>query len=108
MRVRRLSDRRDPPFGRAHRALASGRRAVKEAAPPRAPRLRRLTDEEIALWTEVPRGVSRRRGASLPTPSRPPASDPTPASAPPPAETRAPRRPPAVAPPILPIERRLR
>jgi len=81
---------------------------VKEAEPPRAPRLRRLSDEEIALWTEVARGLSRRPGASLPTPSRPPASDPTPASAPPPAETRAPRRPPAVAPPILPIERRLR
>ncbi len=42
---------------------------MKEA-PPRPPRLRRLSDEEIALWTEVARGVERRRGAVLPTPSK--------------------------------------
>ena len=34
-------------------------------------RLRRLSDEEIALWTEVARSVSRRRGASLPTGAKP-------------------------------------
>ena len=34
-------------------------------------RLRRLSDEEIALWTEVAHSVSRRRGASLPTPAKP-------------------------------------
>ena len=39
--------------------------------PPRPQRLRRLTDEEIALWTEVARSVARRRGATLPTASNP-------------------------------------
>jgi DNA-nicking Smr family endonuclease len=80
---------------------------VKEAAPPRARRLRRLSDEEIALWTEVALGVARRRGASLPAPSRPPAPNPAPAPAPPPVETRAPRQP-AAAPPLAKIDRRLR
>ena len=42
---------------------------MKEGPPPH--RLRRLSDEEIALWTEVARSVSRRRGASLPTPAKP-------------------------------------
>jgi hypothetical protein len=42
---------------------------VKEGPTPF--RLRRLTDEEIALWTEVARGVSRRRGASLPSAAKP-------------------------------------
>ena len=50
--------------GEFRRALARRRRAVKEAPPPH--RLRRLSDEEIALWTEIARSVSRRRGASLP------------------------------------------
>ena len=51
--------------------------------PPRPQRLRRLSDEEIALWTEVARSVARRRGAALPTlsspvrPARPPAPPPT-------------------------------
>jgi len=77
---------------------------VKEAMPPH--RLRRLSDEEIALWTEVARSVSRRRGASLPAPSKP-------------LQPKAPTNPPAAAgpapdaktgkpPPLAPIERRLR
>ena len=78
---------------------------MKEAEPPRAPRLRRLSDEEIALWTEVARGVARRRGASLPAPSGAP--NPAPAPAPPPVETVAPRQA-AAAPPLAKIERRLR
>ena len=48
---------------------------MKEA-PPRPQRLRRLSDEEIALWTEVARGVERRRGAVLPTPSKPVVAEP--------------------------------
>ena len=65
---------------------------MKETPPPRK-RLRRLTDEEIALWTEVARSVARRRGAALPTPSnpvrpaRPPAPPPT--AAEPPADRPA-------------------
>ena len=77
---------------------------MKETLPPH--RLRRLSDEEIALWIEVARGVARRRGASLPTPSRPfapkPAAPPA-AAAGPLAKPEKPRPP-----PLAPIERRLR
>ena len=77
---------------------------MKEARPPH--RLRRLSDEEIALWTEVARSVSRRRGASLPTPSRPFAPKPVP---PPTQPMQNPSAKPAKpkAPPLAPIERRL-
>ena len=76
--------------------------------PPRPQRLRRLSDEEIALWTEVARSVARRRGAALPTPlnpvrpARPPAPPPTTAE-PPAARPGKPS-----APPLAPIERRLK
>jgi DNA-nicking Smr family endonuclease len=81
---------------------------VKDTPPPRK-RLRRLTDEEIALWTEVARSVARRRGATLPAPlnpvkaARPPA--PPPASATEPAAARSAK---PSAPPLAPIERRLK
>jgi DNA-nicking Smr family endonuclease len=80
---------------------------MKEA-PQRPHRLRRLSDEEIALWTEVARGVARRRGAALPTPSG--AARERPAPAPPPAVAEAPasRPPKQPPPPLAPIERRLR
>ena len=77
--------------------------------PPRPQRLRRLSDEEIALWTEVARSVARRRGAALPTPlnpvrpARPPAPPPTTAG--PPAARPA---KPSTPPPLAPIERRLK
>ena len=76
--------------------------------PPRGHRLRRLSEEEIALWTEVARSVSRRRGASLPMPSKPfaaAASEPAPAAgqAPYPAKPTKPRQP-----PLAPIDRRLK
>ena len=78
---------------------------MKEAPPHR---LRRLSDEEIALWTEVARSVSRRRGASLPVASRqhapkapaPPTADAAGAPEPRPAKPRAL--------PLAPIERRLK
>ncbi len=76
-------------------------------APPQKSRLRRLTDEEIALWTEVARSVSRRRGASLPGPLKPAAPKPPPNAAPAP---KAPHEPPSAKhapPPLAPIERRL-
>jgi len=76
--------------------------------PPRLQRLRRLSDEEIALWVEVARSVARRRGAALPTPSNPvrPAHPP----APPPAASEPPAARPAKPsnPPLAPIERRLK
>ena len=78
---------------------------MKEAPPPR---LRRLSDEEIALWTEVARSVSRRRGASLPVASKPLAPK---APAPPTADAAAapePRPAKPRAPPLAPIERRLK
>jgi len=40
---------------------------VREAVEkPRRSDLRRLSEEEIALWAEVAKSVARRRGASLP------------------------------------------
>jgi DNA-nicking Smr family endonuclease len=80
---------------------------MKEA-PPRPHRLRPLTDDEIALWTEVARSVSRRRGAVLPAPSKPVVPDRAPA---PPAPVREaasgkPQKP--RPPPLAPIERRLK
>lgn len=79
---------------------------MKEA-PQRPHRLRRLSDEEIALWTEVARGVARRRGAALPTPSNPDAGKPPrpPPSAPEVLQSR-PAKP--SAPPLAPIERRVK
>ncbi len=79
---------------------------MREGPPPH--RLRRLSDEEIALWTEVARGVQRRRGASLPAPSKPLSPK---APSPPPAEAAAaleakPAKPRAL--PLAPIERRLK
>jgi DNA-nicking Smr family endonuclease len=80
---------------------------VREGPPPH--RLRRLSDEEIALWTEVARSVSRRRGASLPTAAKPPApkvgAPPAAASSASAAEVK-PAKPPAM--PLAPIERRLK
>jgi DNA-nicking Smr family endonuclease len=81
---------------------------MKDAPPPRK-RLRRLTDDEIALWTEVARSVARRRGATLPAPlnpvrpARPPALPPKAATEPPAARPAKPS-----APPLAPIERRLK
>ena len=79
---------------------------MKEA-PPRPPRLRRLSDEEIALWTEVARGVERRRGAVLPTPSKL-VAEPAPSA--PRTAPQAPARRPAKRspPPLAQIERRLK
>ena len=76
--------------------------------PPRPQRLRRLSDEEIALWTEVARSVARRRGATLPTPSK--AARPARPPAPPPISAEPPAARPAKpsAPPLAPIERRLK
>ena len=80
---------------------------MKDTPPPRK-RLRRLSDEEIALWTEVARSVARRRGASLPTPSK--SREGGTASCPAlnrsqPLPTQATKPAP---PPLAPIERRLK
>jgi DNA-nicking Smr family endonuclease len=80
---------------------------VKEA-PIRPQRLRRLSDEEIALWTEVARTVARRHGAALPAPSKPVGAARALAAAPIPAEPRAGRPAKPAAPPLAPIERRLK
>jgi DNA-nicking Smr family endonuclease len=80
---------------------------LKDTPPPRK-RLRRLTDEEIALWTEVARSVARRRGATLPAPLNPVRAarhpPPPPIAAEPPADRAA--KP--STPPLAPIERRLK
>jgi DNA-nicking Smr family endonuclease len=82
---------------------------MKEVADrPRAPRLRRLSDEEIALWAEFAKGVARRRGASPPTvPPPSPSAPPEPAAAPLLAPTVESRQPPGPA-PLQPLERRLK
>jgi DNA-nicking Smr family endonuclease len=74
--------------------------------PPRAHRLRGLSDEEIALWTEVAGSVSHRRGANLPTLAKPLPPGP-PHSLPAPAAPKAPPSRPR-QPPLAPIERRLK
>ena len=97
------SRRRDPASRNLRRSAAQRRRAVKDGPP----RLRRLTEEEIALWTEVARSVSRRRGASLPTSSKPLAAKP-PQPAPAPSAHAPELRQRARALPLAPIERRLK
>lgn len=80
---------------------------MREGEPPH--RLRRLSDEEIALWREVARGVARRRGASLPAaPSGPPTRKPAPPPAGPAVHTLAARPEKPRPPPLAPIERQLR
>jgi DNA-nicking Smr family endonuclease len=81
---------------------------VKEAPPPRVHRLRRLSEEEIALWTEVARSVSRRRGASLPTPAKPlaPKAPARPASEPAAVAEAKTAKPHTL--PLAPMERRLK
>jgi DNA-nicking Smr family endonuclease len=80
---------------------------VKEA-PPRPHRLRRLSDEEIALWTEVARTVARRRGATLPTLANPIGAGRVPAPPPISADPPAGRPAKPSTPPLAPIERRLK
>jgi DNA-nicking Smr family endonuclease len=84
---------------------------VREAGEtPRRADLRRLSEEEIALWAEVAKSVARRRGASLPAIVEQPKPTPPslngaapPASAPSEAPRKAPKPP-----PLAPLERRLK
>ena len=83
---------------------------MKATPPPRPARslLRRLSDEEIELWAEVAKSVVRRRGATLPSSSRP---KPPPSEAAPPAPVPTPRQQAAKPPgplPLAPLERRLK
>jgi DNA-nicking Smr family endonuclease len=83
---------------------------VKEKAE-RPARLRRLSEEEIALWIEVAKSVARRRGATLPTLAAPRAAvAPTPvaeAALTPSVNAPQPRKLPG-PPPLAPLERRLK
>ena len=77
---------------------------------PRRTELRRLSEEEIALWAEVAKSVARRRGASLPAivePPKPTPPSPKGAAAPASAPSEAPRKAPR-PPPLAPLERRLK
>ena len=83
---------------------------MKETAE-RPTRLRRLSEEEIALWIEVAKSVARRRGATLPTLASPrPAAATAPAAdeTPPPAAASPRSHRPAGPPPLAPLERRLK
>ena len=85
---------------------------MKETAERPAPaRLRRLSEEEIALWIEVAKSVARRRGATLPTLAAPRIAAPAPAGDETPTPSAAPKtkpRRPAAPPPLAPLERRLK
>ena len=77
---------------------------------PRRSTVRRLREEEIALWREVAKSVARRRGAVLPAgPEAAPAPKPSSAAASLPAAspTPSPARPPS-PPPLVPIERNVK
>jgi DNA-nicking Smr family endonuclease len=83
---------------------------MREASEkPRRAAMRRLSDEEIALWVEVAKTVARRRGASLPAAAelRPTPTSPKAAAAAAPAPSGAPRKSPGM-PPLAPLERRLK
>jgi DNA-nicking Smr family endonuclease len=74
---------------------------------PRRGLMRRLSDEEIALWAEVAKSVARRRGAALPALAKPTAAiAPAPVVGAP-AVAPATRKPPG-PPPLAPLERRLK
>jgi DNA-nicking Smr family endonuclease len=85
---------------------------VKE--PPKAPRpgrLRRLSDEEIDLWIAVAKSVSRRKGAKLPSARKieaPPADAAPTTAAPKRHATHAPAPRAPSAPPLAPLEKRLK
>ncbi len=86
---------------------------MKETAERPAPaRLRRLSEEEIALWIEVAKSVARRHGAILPTLAapRPAAAPAVAADGTPPPTAAASTKPhsPAGPPPLAPLERRLK
>lgn len=90
------------------------RKALAKAAadappkPPRAVRMRRLSDEEIDLWLSVAAGVTRRPDAL--TPSRvamqAPAAQPTPLV--PVLRAPPPPTPKAILPPLAPLDRKLK
>ncbi len=77
---------------------------------PRRSGLRRLSEEEIALWAEVAQTVARRQGAVLTTPV-PPVAPPAASAATVPSARAVPAKPPAKAPgppPLAPLERKLK
>jgi DNA-nicking Smr family endonuclease len=83
---------------------------VKEPPKARRPsRLRRLSDEEIDLWIAVAKSVSRRKGAKLPSARK---IEPPPAAAGPAPEAQKRQAAPApralAAPPLAPLEKRLK
>jgi DNA-nicking Smr family endonuclease len=83
---------------------------MKDATPPARRRLRRLSDDEIALWLSVTKSVTRRAEAVLPTLSNP-LAEPKAEAAPPPNVLRqiAPKQGHAVElPRLAPLDRRLR
>ena len=83
---------------------------MKESRPLRGPR--KLTDEEIELWVSVAQSVARRRGANLPTLTRPKpeaaAPEPTAIGRAAPAPATPGKLQPKNAPPLAPLERRLK
>lgn len=91
-----------PPKSKASEAGAPN------LATPRAPRLRRLSDEEIELWTQVAASVTPRPGANLPRPLVMPPSDAVAPVKVPTGIPVAPRAAPSRPPPFAPLERTLK
>lgn len=83
---------------------------MKDAPPPARRRLRRLTDEEIALWLTVTKSVTPRPESLLPTPANPlPEPKAEAASAPHVAQQITPKPARAVElPRLAPLDRRLK
>lgn len=82
---------------------------MKETIEKRRPgRLRRLSDEEIALWVEVAKSVAKRRGAILPALAAPPPAPPPAPGAQSATAPGAKLRQPSGPPPLAPLERRLK
>ncbi len=73
---------------------------------PRAARLRRLSDEEIALWAAVAKSVVKRPGAYMPTPAMP--TQAMPPTMEPPRLARAPSPAQPSAPRLQPLDKRLK
>lgn len=82
---------------------------MRDAAPPGRRRLRRLSDEEVALWLTVTRGVTPRPDSVLPALTHPvPEAATVPPS--PPVTQQMPPPPPrgAQLPRLAPLDRRLK
>ncbi len=81
---------------------------LPEPQEPKPRRARKLRDEEVAVWVEVARSVKARKGATLPPREAKPVAPAALAKAPRKAAAVAPAPIPRHAPPLAPLERKLK